>query len=216
MSYIHEALKKAQREKDFRQKTYGRIFSSESQKNWPFRGRRVRWLVAFVLIFLAFGIYSWLDSEAPTTLDNAPAPPDHLPSVEDQKEIKGAGELYEEGRGLHQDGRFEEAKALYEKALEIDPGYLDALNNLGVLYMREKKYEEAREVFEKAIRLKPVYVDPFYNLACTYAIMGQRKEGLAYLKRAVSLDPIVKEWARKDSDLESLRGSSEFDEIIVD
>ena len=88
------------------------------------------------------------------------------------------------------------------------------MNNLGVLYIRDKDYTAAQRSFEKAIQLQPGYVDSYYNLACLYAIKGEARQGLDHLKKAASLDRTAKDWARKDTDLENLRGLPEFEEII--
>jgi len=88
------------------------------------------------------------------------------------------------------------------------------LNNLGVIYIQERNYSKARNSLESAIRLKPEYVDPYYNLACLYAIKGDVMKSLDNLEKAVSLNKSVMEWARKDRDLQNIRGVHEFEEII--
>ena len=93
-------------------------------------------------------------------------------------------------------------------------GHVDALNNLGVIHLRNGNYPAARGRFEKAVRLRPVNVDGHYNLACLYAAQGEVALALAHLKRAVSMDRSVTEWARVDRDLAALRTVSEFKEII--
>ena len=129
----------------------------------------------------------------------------------------GAGkpqETYNKAIQYHKKGRLEEARRLYEETLQLDPGYVDALNNLGVIFITKRDYVAARRSLEKAVRLKPKYAEPFYNLACLNAITGEVELALAQLKRAVSLNPTVRDWARKDTDLESLRHLPEFKEII--
>ena len=128
--------------------------------------------------------------------------------------LGGPQETYDRARQFHKKGRLEEAKRLYEETLRIDPGYVDALNNLGVIFIGKRDYVAARRSLEKAVRLKPRYAEPFYNLACLNAIRGDIKLALAQLKKAVSLDPTVRDWARKDTDLESLRHLPEFRELI--
>ena len=88
------------------------------------------------------------------------------------------------------------------------------LNNLGVIYIQEGKYSEARNSLENAIRLKPEYIDPYYNSACLYALKGEVRKSLNNLKQAISLDKSVREWARKDRDLQNLRGVPEFEEMV--
>jgi len=123
-------------------------------------------------------------------------------------------ETYDRARRFHKEGRLEEARRLYEETLQIDPGYVDALNNLGVIFIGKRDYVAARRSLEKAVRLKPKYAEPFYNLACLNAIRGDIKLALAQLKKAVSLDQSVRDWARKDTDLESLRHLPEFRELM--
>lgn len=123
-------------------------------------------------------------------------------------------ETYDRARQFHKEGRLEEARRLYEESLRLDPGYVDALNNLGVILIRKRDFVAAQRSLEKAVRLKPKYAEPFYNLACLNAIKGKLKLALAQLKKAVSLDPKVRDWARKDTDLENLKHLPEFKELI--
>ena len=91
---------------------------------------------------------------------------------------------------------------------------MEALNNLGVLYLHDKDYSAAQRKFEAITRIEPDDADPYYNLACLHSAKGEKKQGLAYLKKAISLNPSVRNWARTDTDLDNLRSSPEFEEII--
>ena len=122
--------------------------------------------------------------------------------------------LHIRAKTLLKAGRTDEAQALYEQALVLDPGLVDALNNLGFIYLRKTDYVSAGKHFEKAIRLKPDYVDAYYNLACVYALEGKSAQSLSYLKKAVMLDKAEKDWAGRDQDLQKLRGLPEFQDII--
>ncbi len=209
MSYIHEALLKAQKEKDKRYPRYQRIFLAPKDKRGIFSIRPV-WLISLFVILLAFTLYSWLDSRGKKAIS---AHKDLKPEVSSRSEIN-AKDFYDRGRHFYKIGRLKDARRLYQKALMLDPGYIYALNNLGVIYLQEGSYSEARKSLENAIELKPEYVDPYYNLACLYAIKGEVKKSLGHLKTAVSLDKSVREWAREDIDLQNLRGMPGFEEII--
>jgi len=215
VSYIHQALKKAQTERDSRHGRYeGILLSSRSRKGGLIR----RWTLIAVavlgILFLAFVAYSWLDLSGPqATIEDLPRPKQAVPTPAPRKSAD-AEALYQEGKTHHRNGRLSEAKTFYEKALRADPGCVVALNNLGVIHMNERDYLAAQIRFEKAIRLKPEYVDPCYNLACLFALTDQPKQGLRYLKRAVALSPQAKAWAKEDPDLEKLRHQPEFQEIV--
>jgi Flp pilus assembly protein TadD len=47
-------------------------------------------------------------------------------------------------------GRLNQAEALLRRAVEADPTFVPAWNNLGVLLMEQRKYGEASEVFRRA------------------------------------------------------------------
>jgi len=53
-----------------------------------------------------------------------------------------------------------------------------------------------------------------YNLACHYALSGAEDKALELLKDAFAKEPPLKEFARSDSDLDGLRGSTAFKELL--
>jgi tetratricopeptide (TPR) repeat protein len=213
MSYINEALKKAQKEKDALAARYTSLLAARREKKGGSRGR-LAWRVSLagVLILLAFGLYSWLDSKGP---DTRSAPKMAMPQAASRQEAPvDAEELYDRARRFHKSGRSKEARGLYRKALALDPQNVRAVNNMGGTFLQERNFSEARRSFEEATRLEPDYIDPYYNLACLYAMQGDTKRGLDYLRRAVSLDGSVRQWALDDSDLRALRALPEFEEAV--
>jgi len=217
MSYIHQALKKAQTERDDRYGKYeGILHSSRSKKSGSVRRWTLIGVAVLGILFLAFISYSWLDLSGPEATTKDPPKPKHAAPAPNPAPDKtaDADALYQVGKTHHRSGRLGEAKLFYGKALKADPGCVEALNNLGVILMTEKNYPEARSRFEKAIRLKPEYVDPCYNLACLFALTDEPEEGIRYLKRAVSLAPQVKVWALEDGDLDTLRNEPGFAGIV--
>lgn len=52
--------------------------------------------------------------------------------------------------------QYECAKAMFNKSLELQPGYAPALNNLGLVYVAEGKWNEAKDSFDKAIQADPL------------------------------------------------------------
>ena len=211
MSDIHEALLKAQKEKDARHPRYQRTLLGTAGKPGIFSGRAV-WMISLGVILLAFALYSWLDFKEKNTV---PTPEVLGPEAQSRSEDYGkAEECYERARHLHKIGRLEDARRLYKKTFMLDPRSVYALNNLGVLYMQDKNYAEAQNSFEHAVQQRPDYVDPYYNLACLHALKGETIRSLAQLKKAISLDTSVREWARKDRDLQNLKGVPGFEEMI--
>jgi Flp pilus assembly protein TadD len=50
-------------------------------------------------------------------------------------------------------GRLGQSEKLFRRALEADPSFVPALNNLGVVLMEEQKIPEARVIFQQAFAL---------------------------------------------------------------
>jgi Tfp pilus assembly protein PilF len=59
------------------------------------------------------------------------------------------------GIKVAQNGLWKEATYRWEKAVEIDPNYAAAWNNLGIGYEHEGRFDDARKAYEKAVALDP-------------------------------------------------------------
>ena len=57
------------------------------------------------------------------------------------------------GIKVAQSGLWKEATYRWEKAVEIDPTYAAAWNNLAIGYEHEGKFDDARKAYEKAVTL---------------------------------------------------------------
>lgn len=64
------------------------------------------------------------------------------------------------------------ALLFYNKALSLKPDYAPALNNLGVMYMKERDYSRALVAFRKARKFNNFSKTPRYNLANLYLSFG--------------------------------------------
>ena len=66
----------------------------------------------------------------------------------------------EKGTSLFDQGRYDEAKAEFEKALKQNPNDAGAHNGLGRVALIERRYEDAERAFREAVKLsekEPVY-----------------------------------------------------------
>jgi Tfp pilus assembly protein PilF len=52
-------------------------------------------------------------------------------------------------------GLWNEAAYRWEKAVEVDPTYAAAWNNLGIAYEHQGKFDQARKAYEKALLIDP-------------------------------------------------------------
>ncbi|MEI6244158.1 MAG: tetratricopeptide repeat protein [Acidobacteriota bacterium] len=66
-----------------------------------------------------------------------------------------AKEQVEFGISVAEKGLWKEATFRWEKAVEMDPTYAAAWNDLGIAYEQQGKFEDARKAYDKAIKLDP-------------------------------------------------------------
>ena len=257
MSYINDALRKAQQDKKSPYTAYEPIVSAaggrktRARKWFPVAGILILLVCAAGMIVLFSGLEEKkgpakapLIAEAPIvvssaepvvdevkpvlqearpvveeiTIENKPAPvlktkkaDEKTNSTTDSADSK---KLYAEALRKHQEGKLDEAKDLYKKVITIDPANAEALNNLGVIYMKKKVYKWAIIRLNDAIRIKYDYPDAHYNLACIYAQNNNVSRSISYLKNAVGFNPQVRQWALKDKDLSVLADLPEFKKLL--
>jgi Flp pilus assembly protein TadD len=71
-------------------------------------------------------------------------------------EDRGAAkEQVEFGIRVAQSGLWREALYRWERAVQLDPTYAEAWNNLGVAYEHAGRFDDARKAYETAIKLDP-------------------------------------------------------------
>src|SRR6185436_6246199 len=86
-------------------------------------------------------------------------------------------------------GRRDEAIQQYFSALRIDPLFLPAYSNLGLLYMNKKDFPNAIANFETVLRADPNHTTANLNLAKIYIQMGNRALARDHVSRVLSVSP---------------------------
>ena len=84
-----------------------------------------------------------------------------------------------------------------------------------VLY-QEGRYAEAADAARDAVEAHPEYAGTFFNLACCEALAGRKEDALRHLRHAHDTSPeLFADWAKGDSDLDSLRDEPEFKQLLA-
>ncbi len=91
------------------------------------------------------------------------------------------------GNILQDQGKFDEAVFMYNKAIQVDGEYYKAYFNLGNIYLQDGKPNMAIEQYKKVIKLKPDYAYGHYNLACAYIKLGKYSKAKYELFNAIDL-----------------------------
>ena len=88
------------------------------------------------------------------------------------------------------DDAAEEAVALLEIALALQPDLEEAHATLGLLKTRLIRYDEANEHYKTALAINANYFGGQFNYGLSLILQGRLKEGSAAYLRAQALDPL--------------------------
>jgi tetratricopeptide (TPR) repeat protein len=97
-------------------------------------------------------------------------------------------DLYDQAVDLYADAKLDEAIALYNQALELDPKYTDAVHGLAMCYQAKGDLDTAIELTKRYIAEEPEDILAFTNLSMFYQKKGMIKEAEAAGAEARRLD----------------------------
>jgi tetratricopeptide (TPR) repeat protein len=118
------------------------------------------------------------------------------PVVQSGSAALSAPQLYQLGRYYQGQLRDGPAAAAFMRALQLDPGYVEAYNALGALYCERGRVDDGIGAFQQALRLSPSASHLQSNLGYALILAGRHAEAASVLQRAVELDPgNAKAWA---------------------
>ncbi len=100
------------------------------------------------------------------------------------------------GLAMGGSGKYDEAAAHFEKALQIDPNFYDGLVGMGVTRGLQGRFPEAIEYFHAAIRSKPDAPAAYTELAHVRWKQNRDQDAFEELQRASQLAP-------KDADIQA-------------
>jgi tetratricopeptide (TPR) repeat protein len=86
-------------------------------------------------------------------------------------------------------GNYQEARALYSKAVAASPDSPDAHYGLATCCFMLSDFDAARIHFKEVTRLDPLRATAFINLGALYNRLGQQDEAIATLRKGLQLDP---------------------------
>jgi serine/threonine protein kinase/Flp pilus assembly protein TadD len=147
-----------------------------------------------------------------------------------------AAELYESASKLNPDdyqavsllvavyhglGRSVEAAATQQRALQLTERHIDSHpDDPRALYLgagilaRIGEHAKSFDWARRALAIDPEETSILYNVACVYSLLGRSEEAIACLEKVMEHGTFYKNWAAKDSDLDSLRSDSRFQALL--
>ncbi len=151
-------------------------------------------------------------------------------------DLAKAAELYEQAAKLNPDdyqavsllagvynglGWAAQANAAQQRALQLTEKHIDRHpDDPRALYLgagmnaRLGDHVKGLDWARRALAIDPEEASILYNVACVYAILGRTEDALDCLQKVMEYGVFYKNWAAKDSDLDSLRLDSRFQALI--
>ena len=103
--------------------------------------------------------------------------------------VEHVSDLLGQAVRLHQQGRLEQAQALYRRVLDLDARQFDALHLLGVIERQRGAPARAVELIGQALRIDPQQARAHCNLGAALQDLGRADAALASYEAALRLDP---------------------------
>ena len=88
-------------------------------------------------------------------------------------------------------GEFDTARALYDRAIMIDPDYAEAWSRRASLFLNDENFPEALRDLNEALRLEPRHFGAWAGLGIMMETMGAEKEALAAYRQALDIYPFM-------------------------
>jgi tetratricopeptide (TPR) repeat protein len=95
------------------------------------------------------------------------------------------------------------AREAFQKAVEMDPSYIEGWRNLGISYRNASEYAEAQEAFSRIVELDPQDVDALVSLGDMSFTLEDYEKALQSYASAAELQP-------EDYDLQFSLGAAYF------
>lgn len=94
-----------------------------------------------------------------------------------------------EAIALHQQGRFEQAIALYSDVLKIEPRHFDAIHLLGVIADQMKNHQLAADLIDQAIAINSSNADAYFNRGNALKELNRLDAAVSSYDKAIRLNP---------------------------
>ncbi len=156
----------------------------EYWRKWEGRSPFLKWTVVFlcycyiaILLFISYNrSFVWKDSET-------------LWQDVIGKYPQAAIAYHNLGSFYSEQGYYDIALLNFEKAIQLEPGYMTAYYNKGNNLAAMGDYSQALDAYSKALELDPGYVKALNNRANMYLLNGQYDLALKDYNRAIAFDP---------------------------
>jgi tetratricopeptide (TPR) repeat protein len=126
-------------------------------------------------------------------MDNCEALKEKIASNDKQNEKsysdnREAVALYTKGVDEAQKGNYKKAVENYEKAVEIDPEFAFAWDNMGLAFRKLEDYDKALAAYNKSLEIDPYGLMPLQNIAIVYRYKKEYDKAIEAYERLAAID----------------------------
>ena len=100
-----------------------------------------------------------------------------------------ADEWFERGHSLFMSRNHKDAVEAFNKAIKLNPQYVEAYHNRGAMYDILGNQQQAIKDYDKAIKLNPQYALSYFNRGVTYGELGNYQQAIKDYDKAIELNP---------------------------
>jgi type IV pilus biogenesis/stability protein PilW len=93
------------------------------------------------------------------------------------------------GVDLYRQREIPKAIHAYQRVIELDPTYVEAYNNLGIIYQDIGDFDKALEAYHKAIEVNPKYEKAYNNLGILLFLNNRNEESIQAFQKAIEINP---------------------------
>ena len=116
-----------------------------------------------------------------------------MPNPSNQEIREQSQLIFQNGLALLQQGKLEEADALFLQANSLDPENVDTLNLLGIRSYQKQDYKKALTFLNQANQIAPNSPQTLSNLGLTHNALFEFSEALSFFDLAIQCNPNIPE-----------------------
>ena len=120
-------------------------------------------------------------------VDNIPNP--NPINVPDPSPYEIKFKHYDQALVFLHENLYNQAITEFEKCLEIDPYFIKAYCNLGVIYINKKNYTKAIDELNEAIYIDTQFKEAHFNIGLAYLRLGRYEDAKIAANAALQIDP---------------------------
>jgi len=84
---------------------------------------------------------------------------------------------------------FTKAKEIYSKIIKLQPKFIEAHNNLGLIFRAEGKVSDAIKCYEKILEIDPNLINANINLGIIFQKIGNNKKAINFYNKVIEVNP---------------------------